>query len=394
MPSKTSFTSYAKFLILTAIVTGGLSSPVVITAQRTAQQVFDEAREYQKKGDFRHAERAYIRFLQLEPNSAVGHANLGVVYVHQGKTSSAIREYENALQLDPRLHSIYLNLGIAHFKRKDYQGALQPLKEYLTFEAGNRQARELLGLSYVEINEFQKAADVLVPLRSTGEPQVLLALGACYVHMNEMSKAREVITDLVNSHPNSPEIHYLLGEAYVGLNNYPRAEKEFKRVYALNSNWPQIAFLLGAVMARNGEFESARYYLHLELQRDPRSFAANFTLGALLNDLHRYTEAIPALRTASHAQPHDSQTLYELAHAYWEVGRKDQGWTTIQQAIKSNPRNQQAHYLFAQMARARGEKVLAQREFATAASLSEAQSNRDILRLAERSRAIHQHSQP
>jgi tetratricopeptide (TPR) repeat protein len=394
MPSKTNSISCAKILILSAIVTGSFFTPVVITAEGTARQVFDEARECQEKGNFRLAERAYVHFLQLEPNSAVGHANLGVVYAHQEKISAAIREYEKALQIDPGLHSIYLNLGIAHFRKKDYKGALHPLTEYLAFEAGNSQARQLLGLSYVELNQFQKAVDVLAPMRNANDPQVLLALGACYVHMHQMSRAREVITDLLLSHPNSPQINYLLGEAYVGLNDYPHAEKEFQRVYAMDSNWPQIAFLLGAVMARNGEFKNAQHYLHLELQRDPESFAANLTLGALLNELHRYAEAIPVLKTASHAQPDDSQNLYELAHAYWETGRKDQAWTTAQQAIGANARNRQAHYLLGQMARANGNKILAKQEFLTAASLSEAKSNRDILRLAERSHTGHQPSHP
>lgn len=68
---------------------------------------------------------------------------------------------------------------------------------------------------------------------------------------------------------------------------------------------------------------------------------------------------------------------YELlpkssSHAYWGTGQKDPVWTTVRQTVEANQRGRQAHYLLGEIAAEKGEKALAQREFSTAASLSEA----------------------
>jgi Tfp pilus assembly protein PilF len=57
-----------------------------------------------------------------------------------------------------------------------------------------------------------------------------------------------------------------------------------------------------------------------------------------------------------------------------------------QAAAKADPKNRSAHFLLAQIAQKNGDRATARREFAIAASLSEAESGHDILRFAEESR--------
>jgi hypothetical protein len=52
------------------------------------------------------------------------------------------------------------------------------------------------------------------------------------------------------------------------------------------------------------------------------------------------------------------------------------------------PKNREAHYLYAQLARQRGDAKIAQNEFAIAESLSQKTSENDILRFTEESQ-IH-----
>jgi len=54
-------------------------------------------------------------------------------------------------------------------------------------------------------------------------------------------------------------------------------------------------------------------------------------------------------------------------------------------ATKVDPKNRPAHYLLAQITQKNADEATARRELATAQSLSEAESEHDILRLAEES---------
>ena len=77
---------------------------------------------------------------------------------------------------------------------------------------------------------------------------------------------------------------------------------------------------------------------------------------------------------------------YQLAEAYWKTGSKEAAWSAVRAAVRLDPKNGQAHYLYARIARQRGDQALAQHEFAVAESLSANKSEQDILRLSEESR--------
>lgn len=355
--------------------------------QADPRALFSRARASEDKGDFKQAERLYARFLQVRPNSAEGHANLGVVYEHLGETKQAIREYDAALTLDPSLSGTYLNLGIAHFRNGEYEKAIPPLRHFASLQPANRQGRELLGLSYVETNRFSDAVRVLDTLRATHDPAVLLALAASYVRLGQMTRAQDAVKTLLTTQPDSPRVHFLLGQTFAGLHDFPRALSEFEVVHSLDPQWPQIELLLGAAEANLGEFRQAEYNLRNQLKSSPGNFETNYTLGALLNKERRFRDAIPYLVRAIRENPHSGEALYELARGYWEAGHSAKAWTTVQLALKADARNRQAHYLYAEMARTRGDQETARREFAKAKSLSEIRAEEDILRLSEQSEA-------
>lgn len=376
------------FLLGWAILCG----PARAAAQGTNNQadpraLFARARASEDKGDFKQAERLYARFLQVRPNSAEGHANLGVVYEHLGDTEQAIREYDAALTLDPSLSGVYLNLGIAHFRKGDYERAIPPLLHLISLQPANRQCRKLLGLSYVETNHFSDGVQVLGPLRSTNDPAVVLALSASYVQLGQMTRAQNAIKTLLTIQPNLPRVHFLLGQTYAGLHDFPRALSEFEAVYSLDPQWPRIELLLGAVEANLGDFRQAENNLRSQLKSSPGNFETNYTLGALLNKERRFRDAIPYLTCAIRKNPPSGEALFELARAYWEAGYSAKAWTTVHSALKADARNSEAHYLYAEMARTRGDRETARREFAKAESLSKVRAEEDILRLSEQSEA-------
>ena len=65
------------------------------------------------------------------------------------------------------------------------------------------------------------------------------------------------------------------------------------------------------------------------------------------------------------------------------MGLLDKAWDEASAVTRTNPRNRPAHYLLARIAREKGDEQLARREFRIAQSISEAESERDILRRKE-----------
>ncbi len=181
-------------------------------------------------------------------------------------------------------------------------------------------------------------------------------------------------------------MHFLLGQVYLGLHQFPQALKEFERLYTLDSQW-QIHFLLGLAKTRLGQLEGAEKDLRSELGQHPSSFPGNFVLGSLLSKEGKYEEAVGLLERARSSNPQHSDTLYELARAYWKRGFQGGALKYARAALQADPKNRPAHYLLAQIAQDTGDEETARHEFAVAQSLSESESKHDILRLTELSEA-------
>src|SRR5437016_14164316 len=163
-----------------------------------------------RSGDLVGAEQLYSPYLHQSPDSAEGHANLGVVYAHLNKLDDAIREYHRALGLQPALPGVYLNLGIAYFRKNDFWRAVEPLRKFLSFEPKNSQAERLLGLSYAELDRYPEAISLLAPYRKEQDPTVLFTLTACYARSGKTQEAWQVLESLLTSEPDSTRSHYPL----------------------------------------------------------------------------------------------------------------------------------------------------------------------------------------
>ncbi len=244
------------------------------------QRLFAEARLLQEKGDLQGAENHYLQYLQMEPRSAEGHANLGIVLAHENKLQAAVGEYETALRLNPGLYGVNLDLGIAYYRETDYSKALAPLQMFLSAEPTNLQARELLGLRYTQLDRYEEAIENLAPLQPKGDRGVLYALAACYVRVRKMDEAQRVIQNLLMNEPDSPRVRFLMGETYVGLQQFPQALIEFQGVYSADSRWPEINLLLGGVEVRLGKYAQAEEHLRAELHANPSSFADELCRGS------------------------------------------------------------------------------------------------------------------
>jgi tetratricopeptide (TPR) repeat protein len=389
-PRKTAISGISPVVL--AFCSLGLLSPALA---QDSESLFSKARAYQDKEQWNLAEDAYRQFVRQVPGSAVGHSNLGIVYVHERRFEDAIGEYQAALKIDPALSGVYLNLGIAYFQEAKYAAATPALEKFLSADPRNHQAQELLGLCDLELDKYQDAIKLLSPLRAEGGLDVLIALSAAYVRVRRMPEAQAILRQVLDSaQSRSAQVHFLMGQTYAGLNQFPQALQEFKAVSAADATWPEIHLLLGATEAKVGQYQQAEADLHRQLETTANDLETLFTLGALLNKQERFREALPLLLRVHQLDPKNGDAEYELAFARWKTGSQEQAWAAVVGAVRLDPQNRQAHYLYGQIARERGDKTTAQREFTIAESLSTGKADQDILRLSEESQNRRQDARP
>lgn len=82
--------------------------------------------------------------LEIAPDLAGSHVNLGNALREVGRGEKAIPEFERAIQLDPSLESAYLALGETWLQMNNPEAARKALERYLTFMPQNMSARKAL----------------------------------------------------------------------------------------------------------------------------------------------------------------------------------------------------------------------------------------------------------
>lgn len=162
------------------------------------------------------AEQLFVRALQIAPDFARAHYNLGLIYAaipdDKAMLKKAIRHYQLAVNSDPAMANAWRNLANIHFKTGDYNQAL---------------------------NVFRQAIEA-----NSGDVMLHIGAGNCLLQLKKPGEGRQIFAKAAELFPESPLPLYSLGIA---------CEKEQK--FAEAAQFYQKAGNLGQMEAFSRLFE-------------------------------------------------------------------------------------------------------------------------------------------
>ncbi|MGK7945718.1 MAG: tetratricopeptide repeat protein [Microcystaceae cyanobacterium] len=133
-----------------------------------AEEVYQQALEKAKKGDFKAALTDFDQVIQLNPQSAEAYNGRGNTYFVLDKQQEAIKDYTKAIKLNPQLARSYYNRAYAYYRLGDTQKAIKDYNQAIELNPnyppayGNRAiVRSQLGdeqgaiEDYTQVIEFQ-----------------------------------------------------------------------------------------------------------------------------------------------------------------------------------------------------------------------------------------------
>jgi tetratricopeptide (TPR) repeat protein len=339
-------------------------------------QTFEQARRLHEAGRLADAEAAYRNFLKKHGPDAGALANLGAVLAGQDRFDEAISSYRQALKLAPQLAGIRLNLGIAQFKRGRFEEAVQEFTGFLKAEPEHRQALQLRAISAFELERFEQAAADYQKLLPEGDLTVRLGLASCYARMGRPAEAREVLGPAIGNEE-SAEVQFLRGQIFVQDNDLDAALTAFEKALQLKPALAKVRFEIGAIHWRKRNAEAAIEAWRAEHEANPRSFEANYALGAALAlSAAAREQAEPYLRAALKIKPRHPGASYHLGKLLWTQSKSREAVGLIESAVSGDPESREARYLLATIYQSLGRKADAAREFAEVRRLSEKEVKR------------------
>jgi tetratricopeptide (TPR) repeat protein len=185
-------------------------------------------------GELEVAEAHYRESLAIEPQPAI-YSDLGFVLERQGLTDEAVEMYRKALELDPELATPHYNLGGSLVRRGEYAAAERHFRAALEQEP-SAPAYDGLGYALWKQGRVDEAFGALHAAIEADpkHPAAYEHLGTILVAQGRLAEAESHYRLVVRTRPNAAA-HMQLAEVLMRLGRPDEARREMEMAKALSS---------------------------------------------------------------------------------------------------------------------------------------------------------------
>jgi tetratricopeptide (TPR) repeat protein len=223
--------------------------------------------EQQKAADYLQ------KAIQLDPNNADLHNNLGSVYMEMGKVAEGKTEFQKATDLSPE----------AAKSQKQLTG-LKAMFDQATV-LYNQQHFTQAAAMYEQALPLAKEKNVPIVLARLGDTYEKAAVQEQSVdaRTQDQQKAIDYYQKAIQATPDDPSLHNNLGSVYAGMGKVADAQAEFQKAAELNpAGASGYYYNLGVVMVNQGKMDEAATSLKKATDLDPNNANAFYWYGMAL----------------------------------------------------------------------------------------------------------------
>ncbi len=297
--------------------------------------------------------------------------------IQENKYQEAIVQLKDLAASHPGTKGISHELGTAYYYQADYFEAGTYLEEALRENSEDRDAAQLLGLSYYFSGKPAQAIPVLEKVRlwhPNENIDAIYVLGLCYALNRNYLEALATFARLYRLEPDSAASHLMLGRILLRQGFDPIAEMEVRKALALSPRLPLAHFTLGELYAYSGHYPRAAGEFQLELDINPGYAPAFNHLGDAYWRLKRNEDAERVLRDSLWLDSTSGEPYVILGKVFMARRQLSQAERTLQRAIAMDSGSYTAHYFLGQVYRALGKTADADRELNIAARIQQLQA--------------------
>lgn len=186
---------------------------------------------------WRDTENLWRYAIEVDPDCAICHGNLGVYFAHQNHYQLAKAEFDRVLALRPDGKKAHLQLGYLYATRGDFPRAVDHFEQYIARYPNDVEGLNNLGAALVNARRTQEAL----------------------VHLHRGLRIQ----------PSHAQLHVSLAYAYRDLGDLPRAMSLYRDAVKLKYDMPQAWFGIARVNFESGNRDAAHKAWGLLGQLDP-----------------------------------------------------------------------------------------------------------------------------
>jgi FkbM family methyltransferase len=260
------------------------------------------------QNDLQLAEKWYLRALNIQPQLAKSHYNLGFVYEQEDEWEKAIDNYTHAITINENYTKAYYRLGLIFKRQQQFTKAIEQFSQVLHLDPKHQGAKFNLALLWQQ----GEGADFIQNLLGETDLELLPNLteeindtGAMLVRERKWEQAKIYFKSVIELDPDCVLAHYNLGCVLQNQNRYAEAINSYLRSLKINANYIDSLKNLGYVYYKNGQADLAQECFQKILQLNPNHSETYELLGFIAGEQGKLSECISLLNEALKINPNN-----------------------------------------------------------------------------------------
>lgn len=201
------------------------------------------------------------------------------------------------------------------------------------------EPRLVLATLYLKMNNTQRALDILLPLKDSGEPRVMAVLGQTYAMRKDTAKATEYLERANSGGFGGDLLRRRLAASAMQKGNFDEAIRELRELAAKQPNDPVTAGMLIAAMMRAGDVAGASSVADKFASAAPKNPFGPLYQGQILLARQNFDGAIAAFGRSLAIDPKFALGLYNRAVAKAARGDLNGANGDLNALIAADPKN-------------------------------------------------------
>lgn len=221
---------------------------------------FMEACRLKMKGDLQKSGEMFQNCLQLDPQSAVSHFEVGKLLLMTGNENDALNFLKRAAVLNPKNDWYQVYLAGVYEHAKQYPQAIEVYEGLRNYQPEKVEYYYHLGDLYTKTQQFIKAIEIYDALEKQEgmDEALILEKQRLYLLAGEEKSALAELERLLKKYPKEERYLIMLGDYYGTLENYKKAMKAYNKAADLNPDNGYLHMSLSSHYEQLGEKTSAQ----------------------------------------------------------------------------------------------------------------------------------------
>ena len=186
-------------------------------------------------------------------------------------------------------------------------------------------------------NQLASTVDLLTQsLRLDSQPDTSLLLLTADLRSHRPAEARAVADSMIQTITDSGNLRFLLAQRFQAEDDLDDAIRQLQKAIALDPGRSATHLALGLAFWQLNEYqynEESLAEFTAARHLDPASYLANFNLGAVLSQYHRFAEAASSLALAATADPASPDPSLQLGMNLYIEGNTAEARPALERAV-------------------------------------------------------------